>query len=326
MIGNLFSSIALATFSSLLALGSGVKSKHLQADVISGNSWVNGAECNVYLQLSKSFHFNSVSTGSYFVYDFDGNEIDSDPLNANQGKSVDLFLSMLYDYFFEPSDANYICYGYSQITNSPIVINQVPFNICFRFCLPTNSINGIEFRCNRPFALFKGNYSGTSTIHAPSVANRQNAFGIYDGSYDDLYSDPYVIQSLDTSTEDYYPTRFVEYLFLFGGNDSSRPSDWYFDLDLDMQFISGGSEDFNAGFQQGYNQGRSDGYGQGYSDGVATANQGGFLSLFNAIADTPLRFLYGLFSFDLFGTSMLIIILSLLTGIVLFGIVKKFWK
>lgn len=83
---------------------------------------------------------------------------------------------------------------------------------------------------------------------------------------------------------------------------------------------------YQEGYSTGYTNGVSDGFNQGYQQGVGTAQQGTFLNLFNSIADTPLRFIYGLFSFDLFGTSMLVIILSLLTGIVLFGVVKKFWK
>ena len=86
------------------------------------------------------------------------------------------------------------------------------------------------------------------------------------------------------------------------------------------------SAGFQTGFQQGYSNGSKDGYGQGYADGLAMSEQGSFHNLFNSIADTPLRFLYGLFNFDLFGTSMLVIVLTLLTAIVFFAVFKKFWR
>lgn len=74
-----------------------------------------------------------------------------------------------------------------------------------------------------------------------------------------------------------------------------------------------------------YATGYQDGYANGLNDGKI-ASSGSFHGLFSAIADTPLRFLYGIFNFDLFGISMLVIVLSLLTGLIVFGIVKKFWK
>ena len=84
---------------------------------------------------------------------------------------------------------------------------------------------------------------------------------------------------------------------------------------------------FGSGYSVGYSEGAKDGYAKGYADAMALVNGNGtFNDLFNSVADTPLRFLYGLFSFDLFGTSVLVIILTLLTGIAVFGIIKKAWK
>lgn len=113
----------------------------------------------------------------------------------------------------------------------------------------------------------------------------------------------------------------------YGSGDNFQ---YCFDLKIfPSSMINDGSayvDGFNEGYGSGYQDGKADGYNDGYSQGVATAEQGDFMHLFNSIADTPLRFLYGLFSFDLFGTSMLVIILTLLTAIVLFGVIKKFWK
>lgn len=88
---------------------------------------------------------------------------------------------------------------------------------------------------------------------------------------------------------------------------------------------------YNVGWQTGYNQGYQDGHTQGYADGYGTAlnelsENHTFMSLFNSVADTPLRFIYGLFNFDIFGTSVLVVVMSLLTAVVVFAIVKKVWK
>lgn len=84
---------------------------------------------------------------------------------------------------------------------------------------------------------------------------------------------------------------------------------------------------YGQGYTSGYAQGNKDGYSKGYSDARDFYQQSSdFQDLFSAVADTPLRFLYGLFSFDLFGTSVLVIVLTLLTGIAVFGIIKKVWK
>ena len=87
-----------------------------------------------------------------------------------------------------------------------------------------------------------------------------------------------------------------------------------------------GDSSYQVGFQNGYTKGLGEGYNNGYRDGLAVSSNATFTGLMNSIADTPLRFLYGLFNFDLFGTSVLIVIMSLLTGIIVFGVVKKFWR
>lgn len=83
---------------------------------------------------------------------------------------------------------------------------------------------------------------------------------------------------------------------------------------------------YKTGYREGWNAGNDKGFNDGYQSGLNISQNASFMSLFNSIADTPLRFLYGLFNFDLFGVSMLVIILSLLTFLVVFAIVKKVWK
>lgn len=84
---------------------------------------------------------------------------------------------------------------------------------------------------------------------------------------------------------------------------------------------------YRTGYYDGYDEGLTDGYNQGYRVALDELSENrSFMSLFNAIADTPLRFIYGLFNFNLFGTSVLMIVLSLLTATIIFALVKKLWK
>lgn len=98
---------------------------------------------------------------------------------------------------------------------------------------------------------------------------------------------------------------------------------------IEATFLQGKSEyqtGYDIGYSAGYSAGSTDGYNAGYAEGLNLNTNSSFMGLFNAVADTPLRFLYGLFNFDLFGVSCLVIILSLLTFSVTFAIVKKVWK
>lgn len=74
-----------------------------------------------------------------------------------------------------------------------------------------------------------------------------------------------------------------------------------------------------------YTTGYEDGYSTGYTDG-SNASSYSFMNLFSAIADTPIFFLRSLFNFDLFGISMISVVLTLVTGLLILGIVKHFWK
>lgn len=91
-------------------------------------------------------------------------------------------------------------------------------------------------------------------------------------------------------------------------------------------YDAGNSEGYVTGYNDGVEDGYTDGYSNGYHNGLGMASQGDFNTLFAAIADTPIRFLRGLFSFDLFGISVLSIVLSLITGLVVLYLVKKVWK
>lgn len=116
--------------------------------------------------------------------------------------------------------------------------------------------------------------------------------------------------------------------------DLTADSDSYQSMFFMEWLINQDTSNWQDGYRVGYDEGVVDGKGEGYElgkadgyqQGLATAEQGTFNHLFAAIADTPLRFIYGLFSFDLFGVSALVIVMSLLTGVIVLAIVKKYWK
>lgn len=142
----------------------------------------------------------------------------------------------------------------------------------------------------------------------------------------DIYNLPNVY--FNGSEDIMQSTAYNNYIFTYYTNDDNLRYD--FDLMImpsDMIVNPYAYENgYNDGYTNGQTAGKTEGYREGFNDGRSISSQGTFQNLFNALADTPLRFLYGLFSFDLFGTSMLVIVLTLLTGIMIFGLIKKFWK
>ncbi len=82
---------------------------------------------------------------------------------------------------------------------------------------------------------------------------------------------------------------------------------------------------YETGYSEGYNVGFSTGFDEGVSNAPANRNYT-FLSLLGAIADTPVLMIKSLFNFELFGTSMYIAVMSLITGLILLFLVRKFIK
>ena len=114
-----------------------------------------------------------------------------------------------------------------------------------------------------------------------------------------------------------YTTLDFDVSFRFSGNHAN--DDWTnFDLECfifaDYQKAkqdNAYSLGYNTCYSEGYRNGVGDGYNSGYSTALNELSENHtFMALFNSVADTPLRFLYGLFNFDIFGTSVLVIVLS----------------
>lgn len=87
----------------------------------------------------------------------------------------------------------------------------------------------------------------------------------------------------------------------------------------DTGYSTGNSE----GYTQGFSVGSSQGYQEGYSAGVNTRNDYTFLTLFGAIADTPIMILRNLLGFEIFGVSAMSILMTMLTGSIALFIFRK---
>lgn len=88
------------------------------------------------------------------------------------------------------------------------------------------------------------------------------------------------------------------------------------------------TDGFNNGYATGYKDGESNGWRNGYAEGlnVSSGANADIKNLFGVLADTPIRFLKDMFSFELFGMNVAVVILSCLTAIVMFTLIKKIWK
>lgn len=327
MIGNLFSAISIALMSSVLALGQVTAVD----DVVVGSSWVSGTETQVLLQSSISHPVHRTDAWHNNIYNIEGSVIDGAELPSNVDISDNTFWYKFLEQGMTWADyASYDVNSFPLITyrySTPLSINDKSYYFGMRFGIsPLSSVNGFEFRSNANCTVYRYGVglNGISYSYSYTSGGRptQNAIGIYD-----VYSslgriDGTAVVGSDT---DLTPYNFIEYLVMFEqpvvgtGREAS--------LNIDFQLINGTNDvNFTNGYNNGYATGSAEGYAKGYAEGLGVSHNSSFMGLFSSIADTPLRFIYGLFNFDLFGTSVLVIVLTLLTGIIVFGIVKKFWK
>ena len=112
--------------------------------------------------------------------------------------------------------------------------------------------------------------------------------------------------------------------FSFYGVDSTNNAyDTGFDNGYAVGHQDGYYEGVDDGRATGYENGYDDGYLVGRTDGIASANDYSFLSLFGAVADTPVLMIRSLFNFDFFGVNLLTVVLSLFTALILFYLLRK---
>lgn len=327
MIGNLFSAISIALMSSVFALGQ----FKADGDVVVGSSWVSGAETQVLLQSSFTHYVYRGNDLRNNIYNIDGEVIDGAEMPLNVDISDNTFWYKFLEEGMTWADyASYDVNSFPLITyrySTPLSVNDKTYYFGMRFGIsPLSDVNGFEFRSNANCTVYRYGVglNGISYSYSYTYGGlpTQNAIGIYD-VYSSLgRTDGTSVVGADT---DLTPYNFIEYLVMFEqpvvgtGREAA--------LIVDFQLINGTNDiNFTNGYNNGYAQGSAEGYAKGYAEGLGVSHNSSFMGLFSSIADTPLRFIYGLFNFDLFGTSVLVIVLTLLTGIIVFGIVKKFWK
>ena len=102
-------------------------------------------------------------------------------------------------------------------------------------------------------------------------------------------------------------------------------------LSMDINFLTDIYDSHTAydnGYANGYGDAKTEWYQKGKAEGynLGLQTNSSFLGLMSAIADTPIRFLRSLFNFDLFGMNVAVVVLSCLTAVVIFALIKKIWK
>ena len=326
MIGNLFNAISIALFSGVLVVG-GVRSDEIRATTLP-------------------------SLSQFYSEFYDDVVLGINVYNAEDDLSTGEMGTTLSWY----NTTNNALYGYSAIDNSLTLLNS-----SYRF----DNLQHVRYIDGYQYLLLI-QYSDDDDLYHIYGYFYDDIYNMADGSYRCDQINTILIGDTNHSSILYNGYTFnnfleerVEQSFEFwngvrvphvtGLPTSLSLTSYYFNLfeltlestdvymdtfrmSVHLELIIDDSDNtsYAQGFTQGYNDGKSDGLGigwtQGYQQGLATASSSSFNSLFNSIADTPLRFIYGLFNFDLFGMSVLVIVLSLMTGIILFGVVKKFWK
>lgn len=307
--------------------------------------YVYGQECDIYVDTTINVSLNDQETkfykfdlgyGSYQVINNDG--------------YVDINSMSAYYNFLDHIDFDYtsVNYGYlfMSASNSNIYNGQLDKNlsVSMRVGVPFKyQCNGFELHLINSLTSYLYLYSESNIYYqydSTYVDSQDNTLPNYVGVFDfDTFGfggDGSAMVS--TSLDDGVPTSFGEFLFVFDIPYVSNK----FQFGLDVCFLNFDNESesieairsyqrgydvgSSSGYKQGFNDGQEEGYQIGKQDGLQSANQGSWFNLFGAIADTPIRMLHGLFNFDLFGISVLSVVLTMLTALIVIGLIKKFYK
>lgn len=150
---------------------------------------------------------------------------------------------------------------------------------------------------------------------------------------DDYYKDNVFSTGMDTIPQ---PTSFnlvIDFYFM----DTSIYNPYF--AEIENTYAKGYQDGRQVGYADGYNsglidgisQGQQTGYTQGYNIGYQNGKNDapsdyGFMSLFSSIADTPIMMIYRMFNFQLFGTSMVVVVLTLVSVLILIKVLKKVLK
>lgn len=315
MIGNLIFSIGVALLSASVVVAGDVRAQEVKNTFTEYNatSHINGDNVVNYMSLEREFSTYAVpSQDTTYIqsYDDNGNLVISDTRQINIDTTLNtLTLANTLDdtkiWLLSRRDSSNYVLGRLLVPSSYSQIFNIEFSITGNFNYGTFSVS-----------LFKNTTSNYTTYPLTTESNLL----WYGFSRDQVNVNT---TSFDSGTDGF---EFYDFGFKYQ-IESGYSYRMHFDFLGVYSQSSFYSQAYNVGYNAGFQDGAKDGYAKGYADCLALVqNNGDFSSLFNSVADTPLRFLYGLFSFDLFGTSILVIILTLLTGIAVFGIIKKVWK
>lgn len=193
------------------------------------------------------------------------------------------------------------------------------FGVIVRICVPFDTQIGaiqIDTHNSNMNYVGMGNWMGDV-----NVLDEGASFIFVDNAYPIMQND----SSFKTSN---YPFKFAQFYFVLNYQNFTYGQTYNFDISLYGNLNGDYNTGYANGYSAGYSSGLGDGFANGYSSGLQTASSqnASFLGLMSSIADTPIRFLRDMFSFELFGMNVAIVILSCLTAIIIFGIVKKVWK
>lgn len=282
---------------------------------------VNGDNVTNYFTLDVSLSsvmFPNTDVTYWTSYDYGGNRVNQNAISSNvltpltTLSTLNMIGGFNTDYAYVLRYASLNNNNEKEVTMRVIVPSSWQYIYNIEFCL-TGTFNYATFNFN----VFTNSVAnGSSYTNINGAENSLNWFGFTRSS---------INTTAVSSTSDVDGFMFYDYgiNFVIDAYDYNFKFNFLGSYSNSSQYTNA----FNDGYSSGYNQGTHDGYAEGYGEALsAVSYNGNFNALFNSVADTPLRFLYGLFSFDLFGTSCLMIILSLLTAIFMFGLIKKIWK
>lgn len=178
-------------------------------------------------------------------------------------------------------------------------------------------------------------YDGGSQFYADNTIGLNKIGIVLD--FTEFLSNDEISVNVVLLTEDYNPTIYLSsYYFQMQMQEFENynvteivftsPNNYRVDMlegDYQTGLQVGLQNGYNNGYDEGYGVGEGIGYQNGYNDGLLTADND-LTALFGGIADTPYRILFSLLSFDVFGISFYSILMSLLTILIIFWLIRKF--
>lgn len=319
MIGNLVLALGVA-----LASGSALyepqphRAINHESNVVEDTIYSVVLNSDVYCFAQGTFTFarsdyNITSNGFRFILTTGGSIVFDSPSSLPTGLYDTIPHAFQFANWQSDTIGSNYCYGTIQlyVTDAYLIRFYVPIN---------SSINGLQVDAlNNQLTMFGVGDVNYTTATTSYYANEGNtSVVINDKSF------------MATSNDAHYtfgdfPLKFLEYWFIYGVNDDGN---FGMKLSLLKDVDSNYDIGFSNGYSSGYTNGISTGYSNGYADGLraVSSHNASWLGLMSSVADTPIRFLKQMFSFELFGMNVAVVILSCLTAIIIFGIVKKVWK